>query len=84
MTGMKVKKASFENRTAERQARVMRLLDIPKYPLWLKILAFALGLLFICMFIAWAIWAMETVVIPRLMGRSPGLITQPARIPERR
>ena len=74
--GMKVKKASPENRNGERQGRLTRLLDVPKYPLWLKILAFALGLLFVWLFITWAIWAMETVVIPRLQGRSPGQVTQ--------
>ena len=73
---MKVKKASPENRNGERQGRLKRLLDVPKYPLWLKILAFALGLLFVWLFITWAIWAMETVVIPRVQGRSPGQVTQ--------
>lgn len=62
---------------AERQTRLTRPLEIPKYPLWLKILAFALGFLFVWLFITWAIWAMETVVMPRVQGRSPGQVTQP-------
>ena len=77
---MKVKKASSGDRNGERQGRLKRLLDVPKYPLWLKILAFALGLLFVWLFINWAIWAMRTVVIPRLQGRSPGQVTQSASI----
>ena len=32
---------------------------------------------FVWLFITWAIWAMQTVVIPRVQGRSPGQVTQP-------
>ena len=77
---MKVKKASPGDRNGERQGRLTRLLDVPRYPLWLKILAFALGVFFVWLFINWAIWAMRTVVIPRLQDRSPGQVTQLAII----
>ena len=56
-------------------------MEVPKFPLWLKIIAFVLGFLFIYLFITWAIWAMQTVVIPRVQGRSPGAVTQPAQYP---
>ena len=74
---MKVKKTLPEKGNAERQTRLTRLLEVPKFPLWLKILASGLGLLFVWLFITWAIWAMQTVVIPRVHGRSPGQVTQP-------
>ena len=74
---MKVKKTLPEKENAERQTRLTRLLEVPKFPLWLKILASGLGLLFVWLFITWAIWAMQTVVIPRVHGRSPGQVTQP-------
>ena len=74
---MKVEKTLPEKGNAERQTRLTRLLEVPKYPLWLKILACMLGFLFVWLFITWAIWAMQTVVIPRVQGCFPGQVTQP-------
>ena len=65
----------------ERDERLRRLMEVPKFPLWLKIVACALGFLFIYLFVTWAIWAMQTVVVPRVQGRSPGAVTQPAYSP---
>ena len=56
----------------KRKGRIDAISDVPRYPLGLKILASALGLLFVWLLITWAIWSMRTVVIPRVHGRSPG------------
>ena len=68
---------SPKNGIEEQRERLRQLLDVPKYPLWLKILAFAVGLLFVMMLIWWAIWSMQTVVIPDIMGWPRGRVTQP-------
>lgn len=68
---MKVK-VPHEDKDKKRKERIDAISDVPGYPLWLKILASALGLLFVWLLITWAIWSMQTVVIPRVQGRSPG------------
>ena len=69
---MKVK-VPPEDKDKKRKERIDAISDVPGYPLWLKILASALGLLFVWLLITWAIWSMRTVVIPRVQGRSPGM-----------
>lgn len=49
----------------KRHAQLKQLADVPRTPLWLKILAFAMILFFAYLLVTWAIWSMQTVVIPR-------------------
>jgi len=54
---------------ARKRERLTALTTVQKMPLWLKIIAAFLGVLFLWLFLTWCIWAMQDVVIPRVWGR---------------
>ena len=57
---------------SDQATRLEKLMKVPRWPLWLRVIFLFLGLFFVLLFIRWAIWSMETVVIPRLEGRPVG------------
>ena len=63
---MRVAKTATDDKRQRQEERLDKLRRVPKFPLWLKILAWLGGFLFVWLFVTWAIWAMQTVVIPRL------------------
>lgn len=50
------------------KARALAIANVPKRPLWLKIVFWVVGLFFAFLFFLWAYWALRGVIIPRLMN----------------
>ena len=63
-----MKEYGMQDAKAKREAILRERMRMPKTPWPIKILAVFFGLFFLYLFVSWVIWALFSVVIPRLTG----------------